>query len=256
VITLNANGIRSAARRGFFAWAQTQEPDVVCLQETRTQERQLPLQDFSLPGFSEYFVDSQRRGYSGVALYARHEPLEVRRTLGWQDMDTEGRFIQADFKDVSVASLYVPSGITGPARQAFKMNFLERLLTVLAQFRHSGRNHIVCGDFNIAHKTIDTYDPARNSRVSGFLPEERAWMDALIARLGWVDAFRVVNNERKQYTWWSNWPPAWERNLGWRIDYQIITPGLVPNVRNAFIYKDARFSDHAPLVIDYALGAW
>jgi exodeoxyribonuclease III len=256
VITLNANGIRSAARRGFFAWAATQEPDVVCLQETRAQERQLPLQEFSLAGFSEYFVDSQRRGYSGVALYARREPLEVRRTLGWQDMDTEGRFIQADFKNVSVASLYVPSGISGPVRQAFKMDFLERLLAVLAQFRHSGRNHIVCGDFNIAHRAIDTYNPARNSQVSGFLLEERAWMDTLIERLGWIDAFRVVNRERKQYTWWSNWPAAWERNLGWRIDYQIITPGLAPNVRHAFIYKDARFSDHAPLVIDYALDAW
>lgn len=256
MITLNANGIRSAARRGFFEWAQEQDPDVVCIQETRSQERHLPLRAFSLPGFSEYFVDSQRRGYSGVALYARSEPLEVRRTLGWEDMDSEGRFIQADFKNVSVASLYVPSGITGPARQAYKTNFLERLLAVLAQLRHSGRNHIVCGDFNIAHKEIDTYNPARNTHISGFLPEERAWMDALIEGLGWVDAFRAVNRDPKQYTWWSNWPAAWERNLGWRLDYQIVTPGLTPSVRNAFIYKDARFSDHAPLVIDYALDAW
>jgi exodeoxyribonuclease III len=255
VITLNANGIRSAARRGFFDWARTQEPDVVCLQETRSQERQLPLQAFSLPGFNEYFVDSQRRGYSGVALYARREPTEIRRTLGWEDIDSEGRFLQADFKDVSIASLYVPSGISGPVRQAFKMNFLDRLLAVLARLRHSARNHIICGDFNIAHKAIDTYSPSRNDRVSGFLPEERAWMDALVDRLGWVDAFRVVNHEPKQYTWWSNWPQAWERNLGWRLDYQMITPGLTPSVRHAFVYKEARFSDHAPLVIDYALDA-
>jgi exodeoxyribonuclease III len=255
VITFNANGIRSAARRGFFDWVKAQEPDVVCLQETRAQEHQLLPEAFALPGFTAYFVGAQRRGYSGVALYARHEPHEVRRTLGWDDMDAEGRFVEADFHNVSVASLYVPSGITGPARQAFKMNFLERLLAVLAQLRHSGRNHILCGDFNIAHKTIDTYSPARNSHVSGFLPDERAWMDALIERLGWVDAFRVVNREPKQYTWWSNWPPAWARNLGWRIDYQLVTPGLAGCVRNAFIHKETRFSDHAPLVVDYALDA-
>lgn len=255
VITLNANGIRAAARRGFFDWAKTQEPDVVCLQETRSQERELPLEGFSLPGFSEYFVDSRRRGYSGVALFTRRQPLEVRRTLGWEEMDSEGRFVQVEFENVSVASLYVPSGITGPARQAFKMNFLERLLAVLAQLRHSGHNHIVCGDFNIAHKAIDTYSARRNGHISGFLAEERAWMDALVERLGWVDAFRAVNKEPKEYTWWSNWPQAWERNLGWRIDYQMITPALAPCVRSAFIYKDARFSDHAPLVVDYALGA-
>jgi exodeoxyribonuclease-3 len=251
VITLNANGIRAAARRGFFEWAQEQEPDVVCVQETRAQEHQIAPDAFTLPGFTAYFVDSQRRGYSGVALYSRREPLSLRRTLGWSDMDSEGRFIQADFGDLTVASLYVPSGITGPARQAFKMDFLERLLAVLAQLRHSGREHIVCGDFNIAHKPIDTYSPSRNSSVSGFLPDERAWMDALFDGLGWIDAFRVVNHEAKQYTWWSNWPAAWERNLGWRIDYQIVTPGLAGRVRRASIYKEKRFSDHAPLTIDY-----
>jgi exodeoxyribonuclease-3 len=253
VITLNANGIRSAARRGFFEWAATQEPDVVCLQETRAQERQLPPEAIALPGFTSYFVDSARRGYSGVALYARQAPLSIRRTLGSDEMDSEGRFVQADFGPLTVASLYVPSGITGPARQAFKMNFLEQLLAVLAALRHSEGNHIVCGDFNIAHKVIDTYSPGRNSHVSGFLPEERAWMDVLVERLGWVDAFRVVNKEPKQYTWWSNWPAAWERNLGWRLDYQMITPGLKGEVGAASIYKGARFSDHAPLTIDYDL---
>jgi exodeoxyribonuclease-3 len=255
VITLNANGIRSAVRRGFFEWVRAQEADVVCLQETRAQEHQLPPEAMGLPGFSAYFVDSKRRGYSGVALYCRQEPVEVRRTLGWDDIDSEGRFVQADFGTVTVSSLYVPSGITGPQRQAFKMGFLERLLAVLARLRHSGRNHIVCGDFNIAHKAIDTYSAKRNGVVSGFLPEERAWMDALLGAVGWVDAFRVVNANSKQYTWWSNWPAAWDRNLGWRIDYQVITPGLVPCVRDAAIYKERRFSDHAPLVIDYDLAS-
>jgi exodeoxyribonuclease-3 len=229
----------------------TQDADVVCLQETRAQEHQLSADAMALPGFTGYFVDSKRRGYSGVALYCRQAPLDVRRKLGWDDMDAEGRFVQADFGAFTVASLYVPSGITGPPRQAFKMDFLERLLAVLAQLRHSGRDHIVCGDFNIAHKMIDTYNPARNSHISGFLPEERAWMEALIERVGWVDAFRVANHEPKQYTWWSNWPASWDRNLGWRIDYQLITPALANRVRAASIYKGARFSDHAPLTIDY-----
>jgi exodeoxyribonuclease-3 len=253
VISLNANGIRSAARRGFFAWAELQEADVIALQETRAQEHQLPAEAATLAGFTPHFVDASRRGYSGVALYSRHEPIAVRRSLGWDDMDSEGRFVQLDFGSVTVASLYVPSGISGPPRQIFKMSFLERLLAVLAQLRHSGGDHIVCGDFNIAHKPIDTYNFLRNSHVTGSLPEERAWMDALIERLGWVDAFRVVDQEAKQYTWWPNWPAAWDRNLGWRIDYQIVTPNLAPRVQRASIYKGMRFSDHAPLTIDYDL---
>ncbi|MBV8530212.1 MAG: exodeoxyribonuclease III [Candidatus Eremiobacteraeota bacterium] len=254
VITLNVNGIRSAQRRGFFQWMQAQDADVVCMQETRAQEHQLPL-DAGLPGYTAVFVDARRRGYSGVALYSRVEPRAIRRTLGWDDVDSEGRFVQADLGAISVSSLYVPSGITGPARQAFKMSFLERRLAVLAQLRHSHGHHIVCGDFNIAHKSMDTYSPARNRHVSGSLPEERAWMDALVDRVGWVDAFRLVNREPKQYTWWSNWPAAWERNLGWRLDYQMITPALAAGVRSASIYKGARFSDHAPLTVDYEIQA-
>jgi exodeoxyribonuclease III len=251
VITLNVNGIRSAMRRGFFEWAAAQDADVICLQETRAQEHQLIPESIALPGFRAYFADAQRRGYSGVALYCRREPHKLRRSLGWDDMDAEGRFLEADFGSVAVASLYVPSGISGPPRQAFKMNFLERLLATLAQLRRSGRSHIICGDFNIAHKDIDTYNPVRNGQVSGFLPDERAWLDALVERIGWVDAFRAINAEGKQYTWWSNWPAAWERNLGWRIDYQMVTPDLVPKIEAASIYKERRFSDHAPLTIDY-----
>ncbi len=238
-------------RRGFFEWAAGQNADVICLQETRAQEHQLLPESVALPGFRAYFADARRRGYSGVALYCRYEPLEVRRSLGWDDMDAEGRFLEADFGSVSIASLYVPSGISGPPRQAFKMNFLERLLATLAQLRRSGRSHIVCGDFNIAHQNVDTYNPVRNEHVSGFLPDERAWLDALVERVGWIDAFRAVNSEKRQYTWWSNWPAAWERNLGWRIDYQMVTPDLVSKIQAAHIYKERRFSDHAPLTIDY-----
>jgi exodeoxyribonuclease-3 len=253
VVTLNANGIRSAARRGFFTWAATLDADVICLQETRAQEHQLLAETAALPGYRAIFVDARKRGYSGVAIYTRHAPPSVRRTLGWDDIDVEGRFVQVDFGAVGVASLYVPSGISGPPRLAFKMDFLERFLAVMAQLRRSGTPQIVCGDYNIAHKPIDIYNPARNGGVTGYLPEERAWLDTLLERVGWVDAFRVVNAEPRQYTWWSNFPAAWERNLGWRIDYQMITPDLAQLVRHAEIYTAQRFSDHAPLVIDYEL---
>lgn len=253
VITLNANGIRAAARRGFFAWAGTMDADVICLQETRAQEHQLLPEAAALPGYTAVFVDAKKRGYSGVAIYTKHAPLAVRRTLGWDEIDAEGRFVQLDFGPVSVASLYVPSGISGIARLRFKMNFLERFLAIMAQLRNSGQPQIVCGDYNIAHQPIDIYNPAGKSGVTGYLLEERAWLDTLLQKVGWVDAFRVVNREPRQYTWWSNWPAAWERNLGWRIDYQMITPDLVPFVRHAEIYTAQRFSDHAPVVIDYAL---
>jgi exodeoxyribonuclease-3 len=253
IISLNANGIRAAARRGFFEWAASQSPDFVCIQETRAQEHQLLPEAAALAGFRAYFSDARRRGYSGVALYAKHPASNVATTLGWEDVDAEGRFIQADFGGLQVASLYVPSGISGPARQAFKMDVLERLLSVLIRLRRSGRSHIVCGDFNIAHKPIDTYNPVRNASVSGFFVEERAWMDAVIDQAGWIDAFRLVDSEPNRYTWWSNFAAAWERNLGWRLDYQLITPDLAPRVLRAEIYTASRFSDHAPLTIDYDL---
>lgn len=253
VITLNANGIRAAARKGFFDWMAAQEPDVVCIQETKSQEHQLPPEALSVPGFSYYFFDALKKGYSGVAIYARRPPVAIRRGLGWPDADDEGRFVQADFGAFTIASLYVPSGTTGPVRQAVKYAFLERFLPVLVELRNSGREHIVCGDWNIAHKEIDIYDPVRNARTTGFLPDERAWMDTVVDRVGWIDAFRVVNGERGQYTWWSNWPQAWPRNLGWRIDYQMITPGLAERVKAVSIYRGARFSDHAPVTIDYDL---
>lgn len=253
VVTLNANGIRAAARRGFFPWAATLDADVICLQETRAQEHQLLPETAALAGYRAIFVDAQKRGYSGVAIYTRHEPLSVRRTLGWDEIDAEGRFVQIDVGAVSIASLYVPSGISGAPRLAFKMEFLERFLAVMAQLRHSGKAQIVCGDYNIAHKPIDIYNPTRNAGVTGYLPEERAWLDTLLEKVGWVDAFRVVNQEPRQYSWWSNFPAAWERNLGWRIDYQMITPDLAPLVRHAEIYTAQRFSDHAPVIIDYEL---
>jgi exodeoxyribonuclease-3 len=253
IITCNANGIRAAARKGFFRWMAAQQPDIVCLQETKAQEHQIPTEALDLTEFTSAFVDAQRKGYSGVAIFTRRPPDRVVRGLGIEEYDAEGRFVRMDFGDLSIASVYVPSGTSGPARQAVKMAFLDRFIAILAQLKNEGRRFIVCGDYNIAHREIDVFDPRSCAHVTGFLPEERAWFDDVVDRVGWVDAFRVVNHEAKQFSWWSNWAGAFERNLGWRIDYQLVTPDLASTVRHASIYRDERFSDHAPVTIDYEL---
>ena len=254
VTTFNANGIRAAARKGFFTWLRRTSPDVLCIQETKAQEHQLPPEALDLDMYRRYaFVDAQKKGYSGVAIYAKVEPDAVVRGLGMPDIDAEGRFVRFDWGDFSIGSLYIPSGTSGEARQSIKDGFLDRFLARLADLRHDGRRYILCGDYNVAHKDIDTYDPVRNATITGFFPHERAWMDAVIEEIGWVDAFREVDREGKRYTWWSNWPGAFERNLGWRIDYQLVTPNLAAFVRSASIDRGERFSDHAPLTITYDL---
>jgi exodeoxyribonuclease-3 len=253
VITFNANGIRAAARKGFFRWMDAQRPDVVCMQETKAQEHQLPPEALDVPEYNYAFVDARKKGYSGVAIYSRRKPTLVERGLNMPDMDAEGRFVRMEFGDLSIASLYVPSGTSGAARQTVKYAFLDRFIATLAALKNRGVATIVCGDYNIAHRDIDVFDPKACATTTGFLPDERRWFDDVVDRVGWVDAFRVVNAEPKQFSWWSNWPNAFERNLGWRIDYQLVTPDLAPRVRTAAIYRDERFSDHAPVTIDYDL---
>lgn len=252
IITLNVNGIRSAARKGFYTWLARQRADVVCLQETKAQLPQLQgnRQYFPRP-FRAYFHDAEKKGYSGVAIYSRHEPERVISGLGWPDFDAEGRFLRIDYPDLSVVSLYLPSGSSSEIRQAAKFDFMDRFSPILRGLRRERREFILCGDWNIAHKKIDLKNWRGNQNNSGFLPEERAWMDWLFDEAGFVDAFRVVDQREDQYTWWSNRGQAWAKNVGWRIDYQIITPGLKDTVRKASIYKNKRFSDHAPLVMDY-----
>jgi len=251
IITLNVNGIRSACIKGFFPWMLKQKPDVVCLQETKAQEHQLPEEALHPHGYHSYFHDAVKKGYSGVALYCKHKPDKIIMGLGWPDMDAEGRYLEARFGNLSVVSLYLPSGSSGPERQAVKFDMLERFVPVLKKMRRSKREYIICGDWNIAHKNIDLKNWRGNQKNSGFLPEERAWMDQLFGQLGFADAFRMVNQEPEQYTWWSNRGQAWAKNVGWRIDYQVITPGLAHKVKAAAIYKIERFSDHAPLTMDY-----
>jgi exodeoxyribonuclease-3 len=251
IITINVNGIRSAAGKGFFQWMVRQQADVVCLQETKAQLQQLEDQVFQPRGWRAYFHDAEKKGYSGVAIYTRRRPDKVITGLGWPDMDAEGRFIEARYGALSVISLYLPSGSSGAERQAIKFSFLDRFMPYLRRLRLKRREYILCGDWNIAHRPIDLKNWRGNQKNSGFLPEERAWMDELFGDTGYVDAFRVVNQEPDQYTWWSNRGQAWAKNVGWRIDYQVVSPGLAGLVRGARIYKAKRFSDHAPLIMDY-----
>lgn len=256
VISFNANGIRSAARKGFYEWLQLQQADFVCIQETKAQIDQLISDPIYFPSdfYCEYY-DAVKKGYSGVAIYARREPLNVVKGLGFDYCDTEGRYIQFDYPNLSVVSIYLPSGSSGDDRQKVKYEFLEQLSAHLVELKKSGRQLIICGDYNIAHKNIDIKNWRGNQKNSGFLPEERAWLDVLFDQHGYVDAFRLLNQAEEEYTWWSNRGQAWVKNVGWRIDYQVITQGLVNHVLDVDIYRDDRFSDHAPLSIQYE-GDW
>jgi exodeoxyribonuclease III len=253
VITVNVCGIRSAAAKGLFGWLRRQRADFICLQETRCHEAARALHDLRLPGYHSFFCDAERKGYSGVALYARHEPQRVIRGFGVPEFDCEGRYLEARFADLSIISLYLPSGSAGPERQASKFRFLEAFTPHLARLRGRGRRVILSGDWNIAHREIDLKNWRSNQKNSGFLPEERAWMDRLFAPGGYVDAFREVRPGPGLYTWWSNRGQARAKDVGWRIDYQVVSPALAGRARAARIYKEKRFSDHAPLIMDYEL---
>ena len=253
VISINVNGIRAAHRKNFFIWLQKQDADIVCVQETKAQVEQLTEEIIKPKGYYSYFNDALKKGYSGVAIYSRIEPDKIIDKIGWREADDEGRYLQANFGKLSIVSLYLPSGSSSEERQIIKFDFLDRFISVLKKMRRQKREYIICGDWNIAHKKIDIKNWKGNQKNSGFLPEERSWMDNLFNKLGMVDSFRVVNQEAEQYTWWSNRGQAWAKNVGWRIDYQIVTPGLKDKIRTASIYKNKRFSDHAPLIIDYDL---
>lgn len=253
VITLNLNGIRSAAKKGFFEWMLNQEADVICLQELKAQQADLNAAIFQPEGYHGYFHYAEKKGYSGVGIYSRHLPQAVITGLGWPEADLEGRYVELDLGRLSVASLYMPSGTSGEERQGIKFKFLKNYACSLAKQCKPLHEYIICGDWNIAHQKIDLKNWRGNQKNSGFLPEERAWMDELFGPLGFVDAFRELNREPDQYTWWSNRGQAWAKNVGWRIDYQVVTPGLKNAVKSVAIYKDQRFSDHAPLIIDYEI---
>ena len=251
IITLNANGIRAAARKGFFTWLSRQSADVVCVQETKAQIHQLEDPLFHPKRFHCFYEDAQKKGYSGVAIFVRKKPDEVIRGFGSREFDAEGRYIEARIGNLSIVSLYAPSGSSSDDRQLAKYRFLDLFGEYLKQLAASGRDYVICGDWNIAHRNIDLKNWRSNRKNSGFLPEERAWLDWLFGEQRYVDAFRQLHPDAEQYTWWSNRGQARANDVGWRIDYQVLSHGLDGTARRARVYKDKWFSDHAPLIMDY-----
>ncbi|OGA05382.1 MAG: exodeoxyribonuclease III [Betaproteobacteria bacterium RIFCSPLOWO2_02_FULL_62_17] len=252
IISVNVNGIRSAWTKGFWPWLSRQRADVVCLQEVKAQEPDLVPAIRAPKGFHAYFHCAEKKGYSGVALFCKRQPDDIAFGFSNREFDAEGRVVRADFGKLSVISVYLPSGSSSEERQQAKFRFLKEFLPVLRKLRSDARQYILCGDWNIAHKEIDLKNWRSNQKNSGFLPEERAWLTQVFDQLGWVDVFRRVDQRAEQYTWWSNRGQAWAKNVGWRIDYQIATPEIAAKAVKASIFKAQRFSDHAPLIIDYA----
>ncbi len=256
VVSFNANGIRSAARKGFFAWLDHVQPDFVCIQETKAQHDILKQDATFFPSnYTCLYADALKKGYSGVAIYARKEPVSVVRDIPFQIANEEGRYLQFDYPEFSIASIYFPSGTSGDQRQQVKYDFLDAMTIHFQTLKTERSRLILCGDYNIAHHNIDLKNWRGNQKNSGFLPEERAWLDRLFGEWGFVDAFRVLNQASDEYTWWSNRGRARENNVGWRIDYQVVTSNLSDSIQNVDIYRGEFFSDHAPLLIEYN-GAW
>ncbi len=251
VITANLNGFRSAARKGLWAYLAKEDPDFLCCQELKAQESNLEEVDKNPLGMHRIWHCAEKRGYSGVALYSKQPPQHVQIGLSLPQFNVEGRYICADFKKFSLVCLYLPSGTSSNDRQQVKFQFLNYFSTVLSELRACGREVLICGDWNIAHTPLDLKNWRSNQKHSGFLPEERAWLTEVL-EAGWVDVWRQLYPDIPGYTWWSNRGQAYAKDVGWRIDYQIASPKLAKSAKNAFVYKEEKFSDHAPLVVNYA----
>ncbi|WP_374352046.1 exodeoxyribonuclease III [Chitinimonas sp.] len=250
IVSANLNGVRSAANKGFFDWLAQSGADVVCVQELKAQLADMSEAMRAPVGYQGFFHPAEKKGYSGVGIYTRTAPDQVIEGLGIADIDAEGRYLRADFGKLSVISLYLPSGSSSEERQQIKFAFMARFMPHMQQLLAEGREIVLCGDWNIAHQPLDLKNWKGNLKNSGFLPEERAWLTELFG-LGWVDVWRTLYPELPGYTWWSNRGQAYAKDVGWRIDYHIATAGLAATATSASIYKEVKFSDHAPLIVDY-----
>ena len=246
ILCWNVNGIRAAQKKGFLDFLKRENPDILCLQETKAMPDQLDAELTAVEGYAAHFVSAEKKGYSGVALYTRPEPSKIISGCGAPRFDCEGRVISADYGDFILYNIYFPNGGRGPERVRYKLDFYDHLLEEWQERRSEGRELIICGDFNTAHKEIDVARPAEWSKQSGFLPDERAWLNK-ITDMGYIDAFRVYNQAPEQYTYWDNFRNSRERNIGWRIDMFMVTEGFMPKVRNAAIYPEIIGSDHCPI---------
>jgi exodeoxyribonuclease III len=253
IISANLNGIRSAHTKGFFNWMTQTNADLVCVQELKAHLSDLRPEHTHPTGYTGHFMCADKKGYSGVGLYSREQPLHVQYGLGNAEFDAEGRMITAEFNNLIVSSIYFPSGSSSDERQTAKFRFLAHFNTVLDTLKASKKPVVLCGDWNIAHQEIDLKNWKGNLKNSGFLPEERTWMSQITQQQGWIDTYRTLHPTETEacYTWWSNRGQAYAKNVGWRIDYQIASPALAHTVKAASVYKDEKFSDHAPLIVDY-----
>ncbi|MBN2227028.1 MAG: exodeoxyribonuclease III [candidate division Zixibacteria bacterium] len=252
LLSWNVNGIRAIARKDAFGWFHEQKPDILCIQETKAQEDQIPRDFREIDGYHTYFSAAERKGYSGVGLYTKEEPRDVKHGFGINEFDSEGRTIIAEYEKFILCNIYFPNGKASKERLAYKMAFYDAFLNHIEKRRKKDTEIIICGDVNTAHKEIDLAHPKENEKVSGFLPEERAWIDKLVQQ-GYLDTLRMFNQEPGQYSWWDLKSRARERNVGWRIDYFLVSAGLEQNVKNAFIMPEIMGSDHCPVGIELAL---
>ena len=252
IISANVNGIRSATSKGFINYLAQAQADIVCVQELKAQKADMTAEMKNPLGMHGFWHTAEKRGYSGVAIYSKVAPDATQIGLGWDEFDHEGRYVRADFGNLTVISVYLPSGSSSEERQQAKFRFMEKFLPLLRELRALQRDVLICGDWIIAHQNIDLKNWKGNLKNSGFLPEERQWLTQVLDELGWVDVWRQLYPEIPGYTWWSNRGQAYAKDVGWRIDYQLATPELAACAQRATIYKEEKFSDHAPLIVDYA----
>lgn len=248
ILSWNVNGLRAAYRKGFLEWFEEDKPDILCLQEVRALEEQLPSELREIEGYHAYFCPAEKKGYSGVAIYSKIQPQSVKNGFGIEKFDSEGRTIIADYGDFALFSVYFPNGTSSEERLQYKLEFYDALLDYVTDMNKEGKRVVICGDVNAAHKEIDLAQPEEKKTVSGFLPEERAWIDRLL-NAGYIDTFRMFNQEPEHYTWWKFGQNTRKRNLGWRLDYFFVSEELRDSVKSAFILSDVMGSDHCPVGI-------
>jgi len=248
ILSYNVNGIRAAFNKGFIEWLQATDADIICIQETKALKEQVDTELLDKLGYHHYWFSAQKKGYSGVAIFSKIKPKNVSYGSQVEHMDFEGRIIRADFDQVSVMSLYLPSG-TNSDRLGYKFQFMDDFKNYIDQLKKEIPNLVICGDYNICHQAIDIHDPVRNKNVSGFLPEERAWLDSFI-NSGFIDSFRYLNAEPHQYSWWSYRANARNNNKGWRIDYALVSAPLKNNISRSFLLPEAKHSDHCPVGLE------
>lgn len=252
IITVNVNGIRSANNKGFFTWLKIVDADIICLQEIKANIEDIPDELKNIRSYNCHFHPAQKKGYSGVAIYTKLKPHNIIVGLNKEEIDNEGRYLEFDYTDFSVVSIYLPSGSSGSDKQEKKFRFMEYYLPILKEKLASGKNYIICGDWNIAHNEIDLKNWKGNIKNSGFLHEERAWLTSVLD-LGYTDTWRHLYKDIPGYTWWSNRGQAYAKDVGWRIDYQLVSTNLKDKLVSSYIYKEQKFSDHAPLMVEYSL---